>query len=192
MACSSNCNNVVLKSEQILLEQWQLDSRLHYQYYYMQYYIYSLSRVHRGYPSRSPLVPSERTDLLWCSDVCQLFQTQLIPHALSATAVLYFVPPILAHEARPTALRCGKLPAHSGTPLWRLGEKQVPRRKENVRQPVPACSLPGRYLRGCLTRLQFRTEQDAVLNQDPSNRFFRISGTRGQSSLLVSVYSWPA
>ncbi|CAL6081608.1 Hypothetical_protein [Hexamita inflata] len=98
MACSSNCNNVVLKSEQILLEQWQLIQGCDINNYYMQYYIYSVSRVHRGYPSRPPLASSERTNQL-CVRTSASCTKPAHSHALSATAVLLFVLPILAHDA---------------------------------------------------------------------------------------------
>ncbi|CAL6081600.1 Hypothetical_protein [Hexamita inflata] len=47
MACSSNCNNVVLKSEQILLEQWQLIQFAHQQLLYAVLYLFSFTSTQR-------------------------------------------------------------------------------------------------------------------------------------------------
>ncbi|CAL6081584.1 Hypothetical_protein [Hexamita inflata] len=183
MACSSNCNNVVLKSEQILLEQWQLIQGCDINNHYMQYYIYSVSRVHRAYPSRPPFASSERTDQLWCSDICQLHQTSSFPRAFCHGRIALRSSDS-GPRRRPTALRCGKLQARPGTPLWRLGEKQEPREKENVRHNRFPRSLPARYLRLPDQTSLRNLEQDAVLN-------WQYDRTNSYSIQVVSSKWWP-
>ncbi|CAL6081586.1 Hypothetical_protein [Hexamita inflata] len=131
MACSSNCNNVVLKSEQILLEQWQLIQGCDINNYYMQYYIYSVSRVHRGYPSRPPLASSERTNQL-CVRTSASCKIHSFPRAFCHGRIALVLP-----DSGPRydgSSRCGKPVCPE--PSLRLGEAGAAR-KENVWQPVP-------------------------------------------------------
>ncbi|CAL6081562.1 Hypothetical_protein [Hexamita inflata] len=136
MACSSNCNNVVLKSEQILLGQWQLIQDCDVNNHYVQYYIYSVSQIHRGYPSRSPPVPSERTGQL-CVRTSASCTKPAHSHALfchGRIALLFDSGP----RRRPTALRCGNC-RRALEPSLATGRKAgAARKRKRSAQPVPA------------------------------------------------------
>ncbi|CAL6081993.1 Hypothetical_protein [Hexamita inflata] len=139
MACSSNCNNVVLKSEQILLEQWQLIQGCDINNHYMQYYIYSVSQIHRGYPSRSPPVPSERTGQL-CVRTSASCTKPAHSHALSATAVcssFFRFWPTTPADGSPLRKTAGALWNSSLATGRKAG---AARKRKRSAQPVPAQS----------------------------------------------------